>query len=140
MRLGRLRTARSAEIQLKASEPHAAEAMNRAFANDITMDDTQIRSFMMICVASVTNWEDSFFQHRAGALDAASFASDIAVLSVFATTPAFRAMWPTMRDLIGEDFRAYVDRRIQETTVAPAPFNIATLWRENMAKELAGPT
>jgi heme exporter protein D len=74
-----MRSARSAELQLKAAEPYVAEAMNRAFANDMTMNDTQIRSFLTICVASVTNWEDSFFQHRAGAMDAASFASDIAV-------------------------------------------------------------
>ncbi len=131
-----MRSARTVETQLKASEPYVAEVMNRAFANDVTMDDTQVRAFLTICIASVTNWEDSFFQHRSGAMDAASFASDVAVLKVFASTPAFRAIWPTMRDLFGEDFRAYVDRTIQETAVVPAPFNAAALWRENLAKEL----
>ena len=135
-----MRSARSAETQLKASEPYAAEAMSRAFANDVTMNDTQVRSFFVICVASVTNWEDSFFQHRSGAMDAASFASDIAVLNVFASTPAFRAIWPTMRLLFGEDFRAYVDRTIQVTAVVAAPLKFAALWKENLAKEVAGST
>jgi hypothetical protein len=41
-----------------------------------------------------------------------------------------------MRNLIGEDFRAYVDQTIEETALVPAPFNIAALWKKNMAKEL----
>jgi hypothetical protein len=135
-----MRSARTVETQLRASEPYVAEAMNRAFANDVTMDDTQVRTFLMICTASVTNWEDSFFQHRAGAMDDASFASDVAILKVFASTPAFRAIWPAVRDWIGEDFRAYVDRMIQETALAPAPLNFGAVWRENLAKELESAT
>jgi hypothetical protein len=135
-----MRSARTVETQLRASEPYVAEAMNRAFANDVTMNDTQVRTFLMICIASVTNWEDSFFQHRSGAMEAASFASDVAILKVFASLPAFRAIWPTMRDWIGEDIRAYVDQTIREIALAPAPLNIAAVWRENLAKELAAAT
>jgi hypothetical protein len=132
-----MRSARTTETQLTACDPYTAEALNRAFANDVAMDDTQVRSFLMICAASVTNWEDSFFQQRSGAMDEASFASDVAVLKVFASTPAFRAIWPVMREWIGADFRAYVERTVEETEVVRTPLNPATLWRENMAKELA---
>jgi hypothetical protein len=90
----------------------------------------------MICVASVTNWEDSFFQHRAGVLDESSFASDIAILRVFASAPAFRAMWPIMRDWYGRDFRTYVDGVIRETAAVRAPPSVASAWKERLAQEL----
>ena len=132
-----MRSARTIDTLLKCSEPLASEALSRAFANDATMNDTEVRSYMSICLASLTNWEDSFLQHRAGTLDTVSFASDVATLKVFASLPSFRALWPTMRDTFSDDYRTYVDGLLRETKPVRAPYRTAALWKENLTKELA---
>jgi hypothetical protein len=130
------RSARSVDLLLRAAEPHLSEILSRAFSNDISMDETQVRSFQMFSLASLTSWEDSFLQHQAGTLDDASFTADAAVLRIWARSPAFRAFWLMMRDIFSGDYRAYVDNLIRDTKAVREPYSGAATWKEFLKKEL----
>ena len=131
-----MRSARLVDTLLKASEPHLCEAMGRAFANDATMDDAKFRSFLMFTLASLTNWEDTFLQYRAGALDEKSFVSDTAILRLWASLPAFRAVWYMMRETYTGDYRAYVEELVRETKVLRTALSTESAWKTLLAREL----
>jgi len=131
-----MRSARVSDLLLKATEPHLCENMNRAFANDLSMNDEQVRSFFMFVLASLENWQDSYFQFRSGTLDAASFASDVAILRIWAPLPPFRAVWQTIRDGYGSDYRDYIDGLLREMKPIILASSNEARWRENLRKEL----
>ena len=133
-----MRAARQIDTQLKASDPHLCEIMSRAFANDLSMNDPQVRSFLMFCLASLTNWEDSYLQHQAGTLDAASLASDVAILRLWASLPSFRAIWKMMRETYSDGYRDYVDELVRNSKAVRAPFSTEALWKDSLKKELEG--
>ena len=130
-----MRSARASDVILKQAEPGIREAMAKAFGLELSIGTDDLRSFVMIQIANLNGWEDTFFQHRLGAIDEASLETDRMVIKLHAQHPAFRATWRMMRETVSADFRRYVDTMVDETTPNLGG-DIDTAWRGLMAEEL----
>jgi hypothetical protein len=108
-------------------QPYAAQCYVRGVRGDPTLSEHEVWSFWSMVVDQHTNWEDSYLQHRAGMLDAESFASDDSVLRITCGFPGHRRIWRFMGPTFGATYRAYVDGLIAATPLAEPP-DFAALW------------
>jgi len=132
-----MRSARTIDTLLKHAEPEIADVLRRAFANDLSMDDVQLQSFLEIQIANQVNWEDSFLQHKMGTLDARGAESDTATLRFMASGASFRVAWKLIRGNFSADYRDYVDRVVAEAKIEQRP-SLSSVWKPMMEEELAG--
>jgi hypothetical protein len=130
------RTARVSETILRCTEPFLSEAMVRGFRSDVTMEPSQIQSFLRQLSALVYNYEDSFLQHRAGTLDSPSWDTDVAALREFFSYPGFRVAWRFNRDFMSGAFREFVDTIMRETE-GTKRLDLASIWITLLAEETA---
>jgi hypothetical protein len=129
------RTARYAEQILRPTEPYLCEAVTRASQGDLTMDAFLIQAFVRHTANMFWNSEDVFLQHRSGTIDRLALESDVAILSKFLETPAYRVGWKFNRDYATSEFRAFIDKLIDD--VEPRQFgDQVAAWKELMAAEL----
>src|SRR5215471_7903835 len=63
-----MRSARGIDTLLRQTDPYISEIINGALQNDRTLNETQLRSWLELQIASLTNWEDSFLQRTYGTL------------------------------------------------------------------------
>ena len=130
------RSSRLAETLLRPSEPFLAEATARAFQGDVDLTAPQILAFVRLAGATFWNFEDTFFQHRAGTIDPSSAESDFASLRMFLTVPANRVAWAINRDFFAGSYRDHVDGLLREVRAAALPDMVA-FWRSSLAAEMA---
>jgi len=123
------RSNRGSSTILKMSEPYAAQCYVRGVRIDPTLREDEVFSFWQIVVAQHINWEDSYLQHRAGMLDAESFATDDSVLRLTCGLPGHRRVWGFMGPNFGATYRAYVDGIVAATPPAE-PTDFAALWTQ----------
>jgi hypothetical protein len=129
------RTARYAEQILRPTEPYLCEAVTRAAQADMNLDAFMIMAFTRHTANLFWNSEDIFLQHRAGTIDRSAFESDVAILSKFLETPAYRVGWQFNRDFATGEFQVFVDKLIHDTK--PVRFGDPTaMWKTFLAAEL----
>ncbi len=109
------RSARGAESILRMAEPELGDRYIRGNAADRSMTEGEIWGYLQIVMAQHINWEDSFLQHRAGLLDAASWTTDQAALRWTCMWPGSRAIWRIVGPNFGASYRACVDQLLRET-------------------------
>lgn len=130
------RTSRYVEQILRPTEPYLCEAVTRASQGDLTMDAFLIQAFIRHAANMFWNTEDVFLQHRAGTIDRLALESDVAVLSKFLQTPAYRVGWRFNREYATTEFQAFIDKLIDD--VEPRLFgDQVAAWKELMTTELA---
>jgi hypothetical protein len=130
------RTARLVEIIAKAAEPNFGSFMSRAYSGDVSLKAAEVRSMNAYAGAFFWSYEDSFLQHKAGLLDAASWTSDLSSLRSALTQPVYRAGWHFARQLLSGEYRDFVDSLMRETK-PEKPLNELTVWRDLMSQALA---
>ena len=130
------RTARSIDVLLKQAEPDVALAMDRAFRSDTTLVAPQIQAVNRICIAMLWSVEDSFLQHRAGLLDEAGWATELATLRNQMSYPPVRAAWKLWRVNMTGVYRDFVDSLIDEIKPQRA-FDEVAAWKTAMSEVLA---
>jgi hypothetical protein len=130
------RSARSAELLMRLSEPRQSDIIVRAEAGDLTLTPSEAQSYIRLCAAFFSNYEDSFLQFRAGTMDRRSWEPDLATLKQFASNPANRVAWSFARGFWGGEYRDFVDALMRETTVRLPP-DYAEFWKSRVTEELA---
>jgi hypothetical protein len=130
------RSARITAQQAVTTEPTLAAAMVRGFASDTSLDPLQVRMINAFIQAFFWSHEDSFLQHKAGLLDEATWASDLASIRTALSAPAFRVGWKMARFQTGGVYRDFVDGQLHEVKVRKA-FDEAAIWKRLMEKEIA---
>jgi len=130
------RSARVVSTILVGAEPSMSATMSRAYAADLEMDATQVRSMNAYATAFFWNVEDSFLQHRSGLLDSSAWEVDLATLRVSLSSPALRVGWKMARAQSSGEYRAFVDGLLDEVKPRKS-FNELAVWKDLMAKEQA---
>ena len=123
------RSTRGSSTILKTSEPYAAQCLVRGIRADPALSEDEVWTFMQLVIAQHINWEDSYVQHRAGMLDAESFATDDSVLRLTCGLAGYRRVWRFHGPTFGAAYRTYVDAIIAATPLAASP-DFAALWAE----------
>jgi hypothetical protein len=130
------RSARSAELLMRLSEPRPSDIIVRAEAGDLTLTPSEAQSYFRLCAAFFSNYEDSFLQFRAGTMDRRSWEPDLATLKQFASSPANRVAWSFARGFWDGEYRDFVDALMRETP-SHLPPDYAAFWKSRMTEELA---
>ncbi len=102
--------------------------------NAATRDD--FGRFHYISQAIFFGFEDTYYQHRQGMLDDASFESTLASMRAWLAMPGSRAWWRTTREWREPGFRAVVDVLVEAAPLEPLP-NTFVVWKEELAGEQA---
>jgi hypothetical protein len=127
------RSARTVDMLMKMSDPVLSETILSAFGGAVG-EPERIFAFYSFACACFWNYEDSFLQFRARTLDASGWATDELTLRGLFSNAAYRAVWRMARNGMNADYRACLDRLMQE--IEPAePRDIAQVWRAYFAEE-----
>jgi len=130
------RAGRSVGIVLTGVEPSLADAFVKGAFGDDDISLTQLSQFSAVCRATFINSEDTFYQHRDGLLDEATFDGFVAGMKGTWRYPGFRAQWKSVRKNYGTEFVEFMDKLIVETPVAPR-IDILARWGATVAAEKA---
>lgn len=124
------------DASMRWAEPTMQNLIVRAEACDVTMDASQIGTFLIMLQAVMRNFEDGYLQLKSGTLDEASLASDVEMVRVHFASPAYRAAWRVLRNRFGADFREYMDDFLREIKVEKS-FDPMAQWKTFIVEELA---
>ena len=92
--------------------------------------------FSAVCRATIINSEDTFYQHKDGLLDEASFVGFVAGMKGTLRYPGFRAQWKSARRNHGTEFVEFRDKLVAEIPVAPR-VDILARWAVSVGAEKA---
>ncbi|HUO89130.1 MAG TPA: hypothetical protein VMU08_08145 [Rhizomicrobium sp.] len=98
------------------------------------LNEVETHTYLYYCAGLLTNWEDTYYQHRAGLLDDAIMESEEAIIRQFAATASFRGAWQFTRVTYSKNFCRYIDRFIEQATLLP-PSEIAPFFNAVMKAE-----
>ena len=79
----------------------------------------------MVWRVAFISGEDSFLQHRTGALDDAAFDSYATGLRQFMRNPAMRAAWRLSASQYGAEYRVWINEIITQAPREPVPDSYA---------------
>jgi hypothetical protein len=134
MRQGR--ATRTVGIVLTGTEPSLANAVVKVASGDEDISLTQLGQFEAVCRAIFVNSEGTFYEHKEGLLDEASFAGFVAGMKGSFCNPGFRAQWKSLRKNYGGGFVEFMDKLLTETP-ATLHFDILAQWGAAIAAEKA---
>jgi hypothetical protein len=132
------RVTRSVDIQLALIDPGVAAAFRHGLQNPDEITQTEVAQFLSACRAFFHNFEDSFYQHEAGLLNDAAFATVVAGLRGLAGCPGFRAAWKGGRRTWAGGFGDFMDGLVARARLEP-PNHIPSVdeWRAAVVAETA---
>jgi hypothetical protein len=130
-----------------ASSPQLTALWSRLFAPNPEFTPDELSHIMLIWRVAFISGEDSFLQHRSGALDDAAFNSFTSGVRLFMQSPGMRAGWRLSAAQYGAEYRAWMEAMVSEAVrAAPvdsaAPVDTHAQWlrllREELARQTAG--
>ena len=130
------RSARSAQLLTTLSEPRASDIVVRAEAGDLALTPAEAQSYMRLCGAFFSHYEDSYLQFRTGTLDRRGWEVDLATLKQFASMPSTRVAWSFLRGYWDGEYGDFVEAIMRETS-SRLPPDYAEFWKARITEELA---
>jgi hypothetical protein len=119
------------------SAPETAELMLRGHAGDGTLTALEIHRYLWSIYPLILHFEDSYYQHRAGMISDAQYASIVGHLRSRCPSPGFRAIWQHIRLRFRADFCAFIDGLMRESPPeTPESSDWTTRWRADAAAEM----
>jgi hypothetical protein len=119
-----------------ASSPQLTALWTRVFSANPEFTREELPQMILLWRVAFISGEDSFLQHRSGALDDTAFKSYAAGLRQFMQHPAMRAGWRLAESQYGVEYRAWMDEIISEASRAP-PSDSYAQWQRLLREELA---
>src|SRR5215470_13080603 len=98
------RATRTAGILMAGTDPSLADAFVKGTFGADDISPTQLSQFSAACRATFINSEDTFYQHKDGLLDEATFDGFVAGMKGTWRYPGFRAQWKGVRKNYGTEF------------------------------------
>jgi hypothetical protein len=134
-----VRASRLADLMLNASHPDLTDAYFKGLSGDESISLLELRQFRLFFRATLYNWEDAYFQHRAKLLDESSFHSTLATMRFTMAVAGARAAWRRQRAMHEQSFVRFVDDLIAETPLVSPRDGAADLadWQADVARERA---
>ena len=130
------RANRTSQASIDVAGSGLATVFRRGVAGDPDLTPEQFDQWMLICRALWLSSEDSFLQHEAGLLDEHAFQSYVAGVRHYISSPGMRAAWRIGGAQFGANFRAFIDRTLASTPLAP-PRDAYATWQEVLKQEHA---
>lgn len=121
-----------------ANTPELAAEWSRLFAANPQLSPERFPQMTMVWRVVFISGEDSFLQHRSGALDDAAFESYAAGLKQFMGAPGMRAAWRLFGPQYGAEYRAFMDDIIRQVSTS-TPADGYALWQKYLSEELGTP-
>ena len=123
-------------LQTFISDPLLMDLQIRGNAADQTLSDIDVARFVYNSLATVTNFQDQFYQHKEGLIDDARHEGLDVAIQFAARNPGFRAAWTVNRVRFDQEFRVFVDQfMIAGRKNEAAPPGLAHVWRTAAAQE-----
>jgi len=101
----------------------------RALAGDVTLEPAQVIRYQMLFLAGFRLFEEFFYQHREGMLDASRWAAQVRRIRGFMTSRGYRAAWQVQAPSFEPDFAGFIDAIVHETPLAADPLAAVAAWR-----------
>jgi hypothetical protein len=119
------------------AEPETAQLLLRGFAGDPTLTAIELHRYLWSIYPLILHFEDSYYQHRAGMISDAQYASIVGHLRSRCPSPGFRAIWQHIRARFRADFCAFIDGLMREIPPEkPDAADWTTQWRADAAAEI----
>jgi hypothetical protein len=130
------RADRASKASLTMASPELALVWQKGLSRKPDLTEAEFAQFTLICRAAFLSGEDSYLQHRAGALDEVAWRSFVAGVEFFMTSPGMRAIWKVISKQFGADFRGFVDGILQKMPIGH-PVDSYAAWVEQVKSETA---
>lgn len=130
------RVARISSAAVAFSEPTVAEIIDLCWDGAIDISTIQLRQFSNVCRQLFISAEDSYLQYQDSFLSDAAYASLVASMRAYLTSPGIRAMWTLTRTWYEAGFAEFMERLMKEARAVPYADRL-NRWREAVAREIS---
>lgn len=128
------RVARISSAAVAFSESAIAEVIDKCWDGSPDISTVQLRQFSNVCRQLFISAEDSFLQHKDLMLGEAAYASLVASMKAYLTSPGIRAMWDLTHSWYESGFSNFMKQIMKEVEIAPYSDRLAQ-WQAAVAKE-----
>ncbi len=109
----------------------------RGDQGDTTLGPVQLFQYSMMRFALFFNWEDQFYQHRAGLLDGSRFAAMMKAIEAHFQSPGARLAYKQARVSFAPDFQSFIDSIMHRTRAVATPTDLVAAWKAGIEAELS---
>lgn len=128
------RVARISSAAVAFSDSSIAEVIDRCWDGSPDITTVQLRQFANVCRQLFISAEDSFLQHKDLMLSEAAYASLVASMKAYLTSPGIRAMWKLTHSWYEPGFSSFMQQVMKEVAIAPYADRLAQ-WQTAVAEE-----
>lgn len=129
------RVARISSAASSFAEPQIADVYDRCWDGATDISTVELRQFSNICRQLYISAEDSFLQHKDSLLSESAYASLVASMKAYLSSPGMRAMWKLTHDWYEPGFAEFMDQLAQQVTVIPPGDRLAR-WKAAVTAEV----
>jgi hypothetical protein len=137
IRQGRIN--RAVELMTARMEPAVAEAVSNGIDGERNLTSQQLALFTSYADAYFLHAEDTYYQHEAGLLNEAAFATFAAYQRYAFTQCGMRVQWKRQRVYYAGAFVAFMDKLLAEAPTSPDHDALAE-WRTDVLAEQTAAT
>ena len=112
------RADRTSQAALTLAQGGLSSIWHRGAAGDPSLSREEFAQWMLLCRSAFLSGEDSYMQHKAGLLSEAAFASYVAGVRYYFSTPGLRAAWQVASAQFGSEFVEFVNGELARTPLA----------------------
>ncbi|MGH8253627.1 MAG: hypothetical protein ACRES2_06265 [Steroidobacteraceae bacterium] len=132
------RADRTSQAALTLAQAELSSIWHRGAAGDQGFSREEFGQWMLLCRAAFLSGEDSFMQHKAGLLSDGAFASYVAGVRYYMSSPGLRAAWQVSSGQFGSEFVTFVNGELARTPLAPATDTFAK-WTARVRDSIDSP-
>lgn len=132
------RADRTSHAALTLARGGLSSVWHRGAAGDPSMSREEFDQWMLLCRSAFLSGEDSYIQHKAGLLSEAAFASYVAGVRYYMSTPGLRAAWQVASAQFGSEFVEFVNGELARTPLV-APTDSYEKWKTKVRDSNAPP-
>ena len=125
------RADRASQAALTLAQGGLSSIWHRGAVGDQTLSRQEFDQWMLLCRAAFLSGEDSYMQHKAGLLSENAFASYVAGVRYYMSTPGLRAAWQVSCRQFGGEFVEFVNAELARTPLG-TPTDAFTQWKARM--------
>ncbi len=125
------RADRTSQAALTLAQGGLSSIWHRGAVGDQSLSREEFNQWMLLCRAAFLSGEDSYMQHKAGLLSENAFASYVAGVRYYMSTPGLRAAWQVSSRQFSGEFVEFVNAELAHTPLG-TPTDAFIEWTARM--------
>ena len=125
------RADRTSQAALTLAQGGLSSIWHRGAVGDQSLSREEFDQWMLLCRAAFLSGEDSYMQHKAGLLSENAFASYVAGVRYYMSTPGLRAAWQVSSRQFEGEFVEFVNAELARTPLG-TPTDSFSQWKARM--------